>query len=85
MELAIGDMVVYGTHGAGPSPAEEERHGPGEEQVVIVLALAHGLWSANFDSRAQRNCCGRSPTRKESTGRAWYSVPDAAADARSPG
>ena len=43
MELAIGDMVVYGTHGAGPITGREVRDVLGEEQVVIVLALAHGL------------------------------------------
>ena len=43
MELAIGDMVVYGSHGAGPIIAREARVVLGEEQVVVVLALAHGL------------------------------------------
>lgn len=43
MELAIGDMVVYGPHGAGSITAREPRVILGEEHVVVVLALAHGL------------------------------------------
>jgi RNA polymerase-interacting CarD/CdnL/TRCF family regulator len=43
MELAIGDMVVYWPHGAGPITAREVRVVLGEEQMVVVLALAHGL------------------------------------------
>jgi RNA polymerase-interacting CarD/CdnL/TRCF family regulator len=43
MKLAIGDMVVYGAHGAGPVTAREKREVGGEQRVVIVLALAHGL------------------------------------------
>ena len=43
MKLAIGDLVVYGAHGAGPITARETREVHGEQQVVIVLALAHGL------------------------------------------
>jgi RNA polymerase-interacting CarD/CdnL/TRCF family regulator len=43
MELAIGDVVVYGTHGAGPITARELRQVRGEEQMVVVLALAQGL------------------------------------------
>lgn len=43
MELAIGDMVVYGAHGAGPITAREVRDVQGEQQEVIVLALSHGL------------------------------------------
>lgn len=43
MELAVGDVVVYGAHGAGPITAREVRMVLGEEQVVLVLALAHGL------------------------------------------
>jgi RNA polymerase-interacting CarD/CdnL/TRCF family regulator len=43
MELAIGDVVVYGAHGAGPITAREVRDVGGEQQVVVVLALAHGL------------------------------------------
>jgi RNA polymerase-interacting CarD/CdnL/TRCF family regulator len=43
MNLAIGDMVVYGAHGAGPVVARRTRAIGGEQQVVVVLALAHGL------------------------------------------
>src|SRR5262245_35624965 len=43
MELAIGDTVVYGAHGAGPITAREIRDVRGKEQVVIVVALADGL------------------------------------------
>jgi len=43
MEMAVGDLVVYGTHGAGPITAREVRHVRGEEQEVLMLALAHGL------------------------------------------
>jgi CarD family transcriptional regulator len=43
MRLAVGDMVVYGAHGAGSITAREIRDVGGEEHVVIVLALAHGL------------------------------------------
>ena len=43
MKLAIGDTVVYGAHGAGSITAREIRDVRGEEQVVIVLALADGL------------------------------------------
>jgi RNA polymerase-interacting CarD/CdnL/TRCF family regulator len=43
MEFAIGDTVVYGSHGAGSITAREEGVLLGDEQVVVVLALAHGL------------------------------------------
>lgn len=43
MQLGVGDVVVYGQHGAGPITAREVRVVLGEEQVVVVLALAHGL------------------------------------------
>lgn len=43
MRMAVGDLVVYGTHGAGPITAREMRRVHGEEQEVLVLALAHGL------------------------------------------
>jgi RNA polymerase-interacting CarD/CdnL/TRCF family regulator len=43
VKLAIGDLVVYGTHGAGPITARETRPVLGEEQIVVVVALAHGL------------------------------------------
>src|SRR5215831_5351231 len=43
MRLAVGDLVVYGSHGAGAIVARRTRNVSGERQVVIVLALAGGL------------------------------------------
>jgi CarD family transcriptional regulator len=43
MNLEIGDLVVYGAHGAGPVVARRTRAIGGEQQVVVVLALANGL------------------------------------------
>lgn len=43
MKLAVGDIVVYGAHGAGPVAAREQRVILGAQQEVIVLALAGGL------------------------------------------
>src|SRR5262245_1958315 len=43
MDLAIGDAVVYGAHGAGSITGREVREVLGEQQVVITLALAQGL------------------------------------------
>jgi RNA polymerase-interacting CarD/CdnL/TRCF family regulator len=43
MQLGVGDLVVYGQHGAGPITAREVRVVLGEEQEVVVIALAHGL------------------------------------------
>lgn len=43
MRLAVGDMVVYGPHGAGPVTARESRVVLGKRREVIVLALAGGL------------------------------------------
>jgi RNA polymerase-interacting CarD/CdnL/TRCF family regulator len=43
MELGIGDLVVYGAHGAGAITGREIREVRGEQQVVITIALAHGL------------------------------------------
>ena len=43
VRLAVGDMVVYGSHGAGPVAARETRVVLGKRQEVIVLALAGGL------------------------------------------
>ena len=43
MNLAIGELVVYGAHGAGRITARESREILGEQQQVIVLALARGL------------------------------------------
>jgi CarD family transcriptional regulator len=43
MKLAVGDVVVYGAHGAGSVAARETRKVLGKRQVVIVLALSGGL------------------------------------------
>ena len=43
MRMAVGDLVVYGSHGAGPITARRVRMILGEEREVLVLALAHGL------------------------------------------
>ena len=43
MRLAVGDMVVYRSHGAGPVSARESRVVLGRRQEVVVLALASGL------------------------------------------
>jgi CarD family transcriptional regulator len=43
MRLAVGDIVAYGSHGAGPIAAREHRVVLGTRQEVIVLALAGGL------------------------------------------
>ena len=43
MRLAVGDLVVYASHGAGHVAARERRVVLGKRQEVIVLALAGGL------------------------------------------
>jgi CarD family transcriptional regulator len=43
VRLAVGDIVVYGSHGAGPVAARVQRVVLGTAQDVIVLALAGGL------------------------------------------
>lgn len=43
MRLDIGDIVVYGAHGAGPVAARESRVVLGRKQEVVVLSLAGGL------------------------------------------
>lgn len=43
VKLAIGDMVVYGTHGIGRVTAREERLVLGATREVVVLELADGL------------------------------------------
>ena len=43
MKLAVGDMVVYASHGAGQVAAREKKVVLGKRQEVIVLALAGGL------------------------------------------
>lgn len=43
VNLAVGDLVVYGAHGAGTVEACERRSVLGELQTVVVVALAGGL------------------------------------------
>lgn len=43
VNLAVGDLVVYGAHGPGTVEAREKRSVLGEERTVIVVALAGGL------------------------------------------
>ena len=42
-KLAVGDMIVYASHGAGHVAARKSRVVLGKRQEVIVLALADGL------------------------------------------
>ncbi len=43
MNLSVGDVVVYGAHGAGTVEARETRSVDGEEQIVVKVALSAGL------------------------------------------
>jgi RNA polymerase-interacting CarD/CdnL/TRCF family regulator len=43
MRLAVGDIVVYRSHGAGPVTARESKVVLGTRQEVVVLALTGGL------------------------------------------
>jgi CarD family transcriptional regulator len=43
VNLAVGDLVVYGAHGAGTVEGCETRSIHGEQQTVVVIALAAGL------------------------------------------
>jgi len=43
LNLTVGDVVVYGAHGAGSVVARETRKVEGEEQTVVMIALAAGL------------------------------------------
>jgi CarD family transcriptional regulator len=43
LSLGVGDVVVYGVHGAGRVEARETRSVHGEQQTVVVIALAAGL------------------------------------------
>jgi CarD family transcriptional regulator len=43
VKLAVGDVVVYGAHGAGTIEARETRSIHGELQTVVVVALPGGL------------------------------------------
>lgn len=43
MKLAVGDVVVYGAHGAGTVETRETRSVDGELQTMVVVALSGGL------------------------------------------
>ena len=43
LNLAVGDAVVYGRHGAGTVKTCESRRVRGEDETVVVVALAGGL------------------------------------------
>jgi CarD family transcriptional regulator len=43
LKLAVGDVVVYGAHGAGSVSARETRNLDGGRHTVVVLALPGGL------------------------------------------
>lgn len=43
LNLTVGDVVVYGAHGAGSVVARETRSVEGEEQTIVMIALAAGL------------------------------------------
>jgi len=43
VKLAVGDVVVYGTHGIGRVAALKEQVGLGATREVVVLELADGL------------------------------------------
>lgn len=43
LNLAVGDVVVYGAHGAGIVAAREMRSVNGDDQAVVVIALAGSL------------------------------------------
>ena len=43
MRLAVGDVVVYGSHGAGPVTARESKVVLGRQQEVVELAFTGGL------------------------------------------
>jgi CarD family transcriptional regulator len=43
VKLAVGDVVVYGAHGAGTVETRETRSVAGELQTVVVVALPGGL------------------------------------------
>jgi CarD family transcriptional regulator len=53
VNLTVGDAVVYGAHGAGLVSAREQREVFGEPDVVVVVALAHGLSVALPLARAE--------------------------------
>jgi CarD family transcriptional regulator len=43
LSLAVGDVVVYGAHGAGTVKARDVRSVNGDDQAVVVVALAGSL------------------------------------------
>lgn len=43
LNLAVGDVVVYGAHGAGTVETCETRSVNGDEQAVVVIAFAGSL------------------------------------------
>jgi CarD family transcriptional regulator len=53
VKLAVGDVVVYGTHGIGRIAAREQKVVLGATQEVVVLELADGLTVTLPLSRAQ--------------------------------
>ncbi|HXG75399.1 MAG TPA: CarD family transcriptional regulator [Gaiellaceae bacterium] len=53
MELGVGDLVVYGTHGIGRVAAREQKVVLGTKQEVIVLELEDGLTITLPLARAQ--------------------------------
>jgi CarD family transcriptional regulator len=53
MRLAVGDVVVYGTHGIGRIAAREQQKVLGAVQEVVVLELADGLTVTLPLARAQ--------------------------------
>lgn len=53
MRLAVGDVVVYATHGVGRVAAREKRVVLGAEQEIVVLELEDGLTVTLPMERAQ--------------------------------
>lgn len=53
MRLAVGDVVVYGTHGIGRIAARKQQSVLGGVQEVVVLELADGLTVTLPLTRAQ--------------------------------
>ena len=53
MKLAVGDMVVYGTHGIGRIRARETQVVLGTKREVVVLELSDGLTATLPVERAQ--------------------------------
>jgi CarD family transcriptional regulator len=55
VKLAVGDVVVYGTHGIGRIAAREEQVRLGEAQDVVVVELEDGLTVTLPLARAQEH------------------------------